>query len=168
MTGVDAALVRNGSISGQVTDAATGAPLEGVCVGAGGFNLDPSRAPKTDANGRYRLEGVEPGDHLVLVQDCARDRGYLREYYPDFHGGNGSGKRVTVEPGGETGGIDVALDLAAEISGTVRAETGEPIPRRASHWSSPTPISAASSEAPSAPMGRDALPLNHCRLAPTT
>jgi extracellular elastinolytic metalloproteinase len=56
-----------GTITGTVTDAATGAPLAGVTAGVGGLATDPSfetyLGGTSDGAGRYAIPGVPPGTY---------------------------------------------------------------------------------------------------------
>jgi uncharacterized surface anchored protein len=48
-----------GSLSGKVTDSATGAPIQGATVSLG------SSLHTTDANGNYSIVEIPPGDYLL-------------------------------------------------------------------------------------------------------
>lgn len=61
-TGIDAYLQVAGSVSGRVTRADNGAPLEGVLVSADGSCYGESY---TDADGRYTITGLGEGAYLV-------------------------------------------------------------------------------------------------------
>ena len=63
---------RTASVAGVVTDAATGLPLSGVWVAAvGPFPGSSALAggTVTDAQGRYRIPGLQSGDHLLVFVD---------------------------------------------------------------------------------------------------
>jgi len=66
--GVDAVLTKAGSIAGQVTNAATNAPLSGVRV-----DIESLAHPEdnfrvvTEANGHYRVPNLEPGRYEITV-----------------------------------------------------------------------------------------------------
>ncbi|MEX0893805.1 MAG: TonB-dependent receptor, partial [Gemmatimonadota bacterium] len=53
-----------GSLTGRITDAATGAPLEGAQVRVVRAGLSAT----TDAAGRYRFRALEPGTHTLTVE----------------------------------------------------------------------------------------------------
>jgi iron complex outermembrane receptor protein len=55
---------RQGTITGRVTDASTGAPLEGVRVTA----VEAGRSATTDGAGRFRLADVPAGTHRLRFQ----------------------------------------------------------------------------------------------------
>lgn len=123
-TGVDGALVAGSRISGQVTDALTGAPVPFVSVDVFRFvplagvwepvNLT-GLAVLTDAFGNYSWGGLPPGDYKVKF---AGDPGV---YGPEFFGGlhvtdpntvPGAAGTVTIAAEGqEVIGIDGQLDL---------------------------------------------------------
>lgn len=90
-------IVRGGSIKGRVVAASDGAPIAGISVVAFpdiGSVAAPShvRRAVTDADGRYRLDGVEdtfvevriesPFDHAILDEDTADDAIYLADLSP--------------------------------------------------------------------------------------
>jgi outer membrane receptor protein involved in Fe transport len=65
----------HGSIAGIVRDAWQGAPLAGVVVTVRGTTL----AAKTDAQGRYQLEPVLPGEHSVSFSKSGFTRATVTE-----------------------------------------------------------------------------------------
>lgn len=125
---VDAGLARGSSISGAVTDAATGAPLPNVCVIAatevesvdatGGYTC-------TDDEGGYRMPNVTPGTYHVAVED--ESGAHVRTYHPASIDPAGS-VPVTVGAAEDVTGVDIAVSPAAYVSGVVTsAATGQPI-----------------------------------------
>jgi uncharacterized surface anchored protein len=109
-------LTGTGSISGTVTDSATGLPIEGVKVAAGCCG---GRYAYTNADGQYTIAELAAGDYQVK----ATKEGYVMKMYPE---------RVHVEEGQAVTGIDFALAALAggsgSISGTVYDKTtNEPI-----------------------------------------
>jgi uncharacterized surface anchored protein len=129
ISGINAALALGGSISGTATDEATGEPLERICVYA--FDTDTERFAgfaRTDAAGRYAIEGLPSGDYEVeFIDSCGGPGDYLTEWFdnkPSFS----TGDHVTVTAGDETPGVDAALTVGGSISGTVTDDaTGAPI-----------------------------------------
>jgi molybdopterin-binding protein len=101
ISGVDAALTEGGRITGRVTDAATGEPLEGIEACAG------YQCGSTNANGEYiilRLNGE------YRVQFSARSGDYLGEFYGDKASfAEPEASPVSVTAPDTTSGIDVAL-----------------------------------------------------------
>jgi len=99
-----------GSISGRVTDARTGEPVAGADVRLSGRNA-PRQPAVTDAEGRYRFEGVQPRRYGIRIAD-----------QPFHHSRN-----VTVGPGAELESIDLEISPPASISGFVTDDQGEPL-----------------------------------------
>jgi Carboxypeptidase regulatory-like domain len=64
----DAVLVKGGSITGLVTNAATGTPLSGVHVNIESIeNSEDDFRVVTEASGRYRVPNLEPGRYEITV-----------------------------------------------------------------------------------------------------
>ena len=59
-----------GTLSGVVTDARTGDPLQGANVGLEGTSLGAS----TDAEGVYEISGIEPGSYTVIATFIGYER----------------------------------------------------------------------------------------------
>lgn len=116
-----AASAATGSIEGTVTGSDTHAGIEGVEVCAFGFEAGGEEkffygCEYTAADGTYAIEEVPAGEYEV--EFWAAGTGYLSRYYPGL---------VAVGSGATTG-IDVELDPAAAIEGTVtRSIDGEPV-----------------------------------------
>lgn len=122
-----AAAAGDSSISGQVTDALTGAPVEGACVTAmvpQSADAPPNVTACTGADGTYHLAGLVAGaPYTVRVRQA--DSVYLSEYYG---GGHGEDWGTIVFPAdGQAVGIDIALDHGGRISGTVTDTAGMPL-----------------------------------------
>ncbi|KKL77898.1 hypothetical protein LCGC14_2030290 [marine sediment metagenome] len=107
--GADGSVAQGGQVTGTVTDAATGDPLEGFFVRVMSGEDFIAGAP-TDVDGNYTVAHVPPGDYTV---DVWVDR-YGRAQAP-----------VTVTAGG-VAAAPLALAAAGEIAGTVTRTTGEP------------------------------------------
>jgi len=126
-SGIDLALTPGGTITGEVTDASTGDPLDAYVAfySATGSFLD---SVYTGADGVYEFSGLPPGKYYVR----ASDGGYLPELYDDISCVNGcavtTGTQVGVLAGATTSGIDFVLDRLGKITGTLMEEgTGDPI-----------------------------------------
>ncbi|MCP4664664.1 MAG: hypothetical protein GY856_55480 [bacterium] len=129
--GIDFALHHLGAISGTVTNAVTGDPIQSVAVeiwAAGGFFLGSGQS---DSAGNYTVEGLAPGTCFATTSNYSD---YLDELYDDlpcpFGGSNGcdptTGTAIKVSVNSTTQGIDFALDHLGAISGNVtEAATGE-------------------------------------------
>jgi hypothetical protein len=107
-SGINAAMVTHGEITGTVTDSATGAPLAGICLdifdSGGGIFAQSS----TNANGVYTTIPLPSGSYRVGFDLGCGDSTYAAQYY--------SGKAtlatadpVTVTDGATTSGINAAL-----------------------------------------------------------
>lgn len=117
-TGIDLALDEAGGISGTVTDAGTGDPLEAhVALHAddGAFLT----SVQSGADGGYEFPTVPAGQYELRAQAS----GYQSEVYDDLPCAPlcplGDGTSVTVSPGATTGGVDFALDELGGIAGVV-------------------------------------------------
>lgn len=86
--------IRTGTISGRIRDAETGEPIAGALVSVGG------RVNETDANGVYRVEGVDAGRAEIRVQ------------YPGYRATVAASE---VPPGG-TGEQDIVLSVRQETA----------------------------------------------------
>ena len=101
-----AAFAQNGSLRGRVTDAETGQPLEGATV----FIVGTYKGTYTQADGRFVIQSIKPGDYSVKFTYV----GYAEKLY---HG-------VSVNPG-QTETLNVALQSAVKTLGEVEI-VGEP------------------------------------------
>ena len=124
-TGINAALQSGGQITGVVTDAATGKPVQNASVEllTGSYYFYASTL--TDGNGDYTFSGLPSGSYQVAFS--IGDGDYLAQNY---NGQNSyrSYTNVTVAQGSTTAGIDAALDAPAEIQGSVTDSiTGSPV-----------------------------------------
>ena len=116
---VDFALLPGGHLTGQVTDATTGARLAGAMVEVFNASGSNARTMPADANGVYDSGGLVAGIYYVR----ATSPGYLPELFDD-HACTGwcsptSGTPVTVASGATTSGIDIALLAGGRVSGRV-------------------------------------------------
>lgn len=115
---VDVVLGAGATISGRLTDR-SGAPIVGATVTAvpGG-----SASVLTDADGRYELVGVLPGEHRIRFQLPSPDRQVVV-----WWSAAGDRARETVEVVGErnAAGIDMVADRGASIAGTVTGPAGQ-------------------------------------------
>lgn len=116
VTGIDAALEPGGEITGTVTSASTGLPIEGAQVCARGDGLFQSewRCVSSSGGGHYTIDQLETGVYTVEVSAA----GYADEYY-DEATTRQEAEVLGVLAGGVTSGIDVALLPGGAIEGTV-------------------------------------------------
>ena len=107
LTEVNAVLTKAGSISGQVTSAATGAELSGVKVEIEGpeDSEEDFHQVTTEANGHYRVRHLEPGHYEIIVF---------------YAGGEYLSQTVSILLGeGEEHIVNVKLSEGGKISGAV-------------------------------------------------
>jgi protocatechuate 3,4-dioxygenase beta subunit len=132
-----------GSISGRITDKATGKPLSGVVVE---LRLIPSLAPpcgrigttedvladedpvtaaaETAADGAFSVINLQPCDYVMRV----RKAHYLPQDYGQLVWG-GKGRRLTVHAGEHLGDRDFRLSSESVITGKVVNQNGSPMER---------------------------------------
>ena len=104
-------MARAGRITGRITHAETGDPLNGARVMTGSDYSDTSPRDWADYRGRYTVNGVRPGSTVVTV--------HLGWFAPEL-------KTVDVKAG-EAARLDVRLSPGAVVTGTVKNERGEPL-----------------------------------------
>lgn len=128
VTGIDFVLNPLANLSGNVTDAQTGDPLEAVVFAfpEPSRNTDPTRpaidsrypfAAKTDSLGNYVIENVKPGKYYVR----AESQGYLPEFWEEAEELSEADTVVITESAGAEG-INFTLSKGGAISGTVYSE----------------------------------------------
>lgn len=108
------------AISGTVTDEASGNPVSGICVLAGGFMTE------SGADGTYSLP-VDPDTYRVSFSDCR----LTPSYAPEFHSGRLDfidADPIKVFPGQSVSGIDASLRPGGSIAGRVVAAENTNIP----------------------------------------
>lgn len=98
-------------LEGTVTDA-EGRPLAGATVSIVGYDDET-----TDDEGRYRFDGLRPGDHGVRFR---YGRDHVQQWWP-ANESNQSVRTVHLDHGETRNGIDAAMRLGATISGRVTA-----------------------------------------------
>lgn len=126
---MDFVLVRGGTVSGRVTDKASGDPVEGIgieLVGAQenifermrGREFDPGRGARTQSDGSYALDGIPAGSYRVILG--MRGTGYT--YHPE------DAVSLNIEAGKTYDNVNFAIERGAVITGTVRnKQSGDPI-----------------------------------------
>jgi hypothetical protein len=124
---IDAVLEVGATISGTITAAATGAPVEKVEACAKLVELDPERklelerCAKTNAAGEYTIDGLVPGPWTInfYAQQAEADV-VSAPYYAQ--------PTLAVGPQQNLTGVSQALIPGGQIAGTVRlAGTGAPV-----------------------------------------
>ena len=118
----------DGSISGRVTEAVTGAPVEGIepCATNAveihdqgpGASVNASGCGKTNANGEYTISELPRGYYVVAFD------GLLVGYW----GTSFAGGEVAVHSETDTPGIDATVERLGTIAGSITsAATGKPL-----------------------------------------
>lgn len=133
-SGIDAHLVPLQTIAGTITDAVSGQPVPNVVVHAGpplpNFGeLEDFAQSRTDASGKYLLQGLGPGQVYVWIYYTP---GYLDQVYPNALGccfaPTGS-QLLSLAAGQQMTGIDMSITRGAYAIGHIHdADTGAPPP----------------------------------------
>ncbi len=105
-----------GTITGRITDEATGNPISGVGISAIPEQCCGGNGATSDQDGNYEITGLVAGDYEVRSR--AFSFGFVDEYYDNSIGFSGH-TPVSVTVGVTTPGIDFALTSGGSISGTV-------------------------------------------------
>jgi hypothetical protein len=125
--GIDARMSEGGRIGGEVTDASTSAPIQGILVCAYAEQEELGACASTGQNGQYTIAGLPAGDYDVefsVPSESALD--YVRQYFD----GQGSAKAATLVPvtiGERSAGINAKLQPGGRISGRVTAAGSGPL-----------------------------------------
>jgi hypothetical protein len=122
-TGVNATLLRGGSVSGVITTAgATQVPVANECAEVVSANPNNAGGLGVSApGGEYLATGIAPGTYTVYFGDPACGLGppnLVPDWY-DNQPSQASAATITVTAGQTTTGIDAALPTTGEITGTV-------------------------------------------------
>jgi hypothetical protein len=128
-----AAAAQNGTVSGTVTDAGTGAPVQGLSVYLHTVTSSIVASTATSASGTYSIS-VPPGA-LYYVSTGTSSGGYIPEAFPDVHclfnGCSAAFLReaepFSMPPGGSVTGRDFSVVRGGSISGTVTNAAGSPV-----------------------------------------
>ncbi len=120
------------SVSGRVTDRATGQPAPRVLVTILAASAKKQATTLTGEDGRYRIANVPPGDYAILVGNDDHKSTYLQQLVGDDKPADPFGARVLrlsvhLQAGDERDGLDVALTRALGIEGRVLDSWGDPI-----------------------------------------
>ena len=126
-SGVDAAMIAAGQITGHVTSGADGHALEGIDVCA--FPVDTSsygHCALSGSDGKYELVGVPAGSYKVEFT-APPGVNYIGEYFHDKLGYE-EAETVSAAAGTVTTGIDAAMQVGGEVEGKVTSVgSGTPI-----------------------------------------
>lgn len=106
-----------GSISGTVTDASTGAPIQGANVMLAGLT-GVSRNLISGAGGTFSADALAAGTYLLAV---------THQNYPGPMGLYQKGRLITIEPGKALTDVTLSLTPGGSITGRILSDDGEPL-----------------------------------------
>ena len=123
---ISIALTQGSSVVGRVSDATSGAPLDGLWVVAHDATGRSTRGASTGPGGSYTISGLPSGVHHLRTSNWA---GYVDELYDDILCPRGScdvgsGDDVTLSAPDPRFGVDFELLQGSVITGTVTAVPG--------------------------------------------
>jgi oligopeptide transport system substrate-binding protein len=118
----DFTLTAGGGVSGMVTNKVLSG-LSGICMHVFNQNEQFINGTETDAGGNYSIHGLPVGNYKVMADaQCKGSTLYLNQYFSGVSNFS-SATLVPVTSGNTTSGIDMALDMANTIRGTVTDTT---------------------------------------------
>jgi carboxypeptidase family protein len=124
-SGVNAALVPAGKITGAVTDRATGKPVSGICVTATNPRSGVGTVWFTGRHGTYALTGLPAGRYIVEFSSCGgffffgeSGPNYANQWYKG-RSTAASADPVVVRARQASANIDAAMTKGGQISGQV-------------------------------------------------
>jgi len=128
--GVDAKMVRGGSVAGVVTAASSGQPIAGSCVEV--ISSDPNNlggVAFTAPGGSYRATGLAAGTYQVYFGDpgCPPSTPGLAPQWYKNQASQTTANPVAVTVGHTTPGINAALRSDGQITGTVSGPGNVPL-----------------------------------------
>lgn len=109
-----------GAVEGTVVDEVTGEPVSRANVMLSGVRsgkTPENTSVQTQADGRFRIDGLEPGNYYVV----ARKSGYVET------GGPGGASRFQLTGSEQKTGLTLKLTPQGIVSGRVFDEEGEPV-----------------------------------------
>lgn len=127
-TGIDFELKNTGTLTGQVFDETTGAPIGGAAVEIGPVGSTYLWGiVTTDSAGYYSFSNLPAVSYFVK----ASTPGHIDEYFDnvDARRGADAATPIQIEPGRIRSGVDFRLQKTGIIAATVlSADTGQPLP----------------------------------------
>jgi hypothetical protein len=124
-SGIDAELEEGGRITGEVTRAVGGAPIEGIEVCATAVHGEGYGCAKTKSHGIYTITGLGSGNYDVeFSSPIEGGLDFVSQYWEYTHS-RSAAKEVSVTAPGTTQNIDGKLEEGGRIEGKVTdASTG--------------------------------------------
>jgi hypothetical protein len=124
-SGIDAELVEGGRITGEVTRALGGAPIEGIQVCATAVHGEGFGCAKTKSNGSYTITGLASGSYDVRFSSPLEGGLDFVSQYWEYTHSRSEAKEVSVTAPSTTPNIDGKLEEGGRIEGKVTdASTG--------------------------------------------
>jgi hypothetical protein len=121
--GIDAALEEGGRITGDVTRASGGAPIEGIAVCASAVHGEGFGCAKTKSNGTYTITGLAGGNYDVeFFPSFESGLDFIAQYYND-RSSSKEAEAVPVTAPMTTSNIDAAM----QSTSTPPANTTAPV-----------------------------------------
>ncbi len=123
---VNASMIAAGTITGQITDAATGgAPNPNVCVYDRLNDVRTAASAFPNLDGSYRLNALTPGSHKVEFADCSfGTSGYPAQFW-NTKPGVDTANPIGIQSGILVGGINAAMGAVTPVL-TVSPQVGPP------------------------------------------
>jgi hypothetical protein len=119
VAGINVYLQLGGIVSGTVTDAATGKPLAGICVGDGNFG-----GALTRANGRFRMDQIPAGIVIVgFLGGCGNKGSFAPQWFPGVSN-QGAAVSLDIVAGKTVANVNAAMLPGATIAGLVTNAAG--------------------------------------------
>jgi RHS repeat-associated protein len=115
---IDAAMQVGGQVTGQVSDAGTKAPIEGIEVCA--FGESGRGCGGSDASGNYTINGLGSGEYTIEFNAPEGGPNYARQFY-NGKTSSSQANRINVTAGSVTPGINAAMTAGGQIHGKVTA-----------------------------------------------
>ncbi len=112
-------------IEGRTVNAMTGEPLQRASVTLAGSGPNATgRSAKSDGDGRFLIENVQPGVYRLMAEKV----GFLRQAYGARSAG-GSSAPLNLSPGQTLRNVEMKLTPQGVILGKVLDDEGDPLPR---------------------------------------
>lgn len=129
-SGINFALATGGSISGHVTDAQTGNPINTLYISIYDVNDQEAGYGYPDNSGNYTVTGLSPGTYHAVAYPSGNSS-YLRELYDNipcaFGCDRAGGDPIAVSAGNDTPNINFGLTRGGTINGRVTTSGDAPL-----------------------------------------